>query len=105
MASVIPVLFISMARATRQQMVSAVFCRAMVVFASMRISFLKLRPWIIPPSTAPRKIISPALLSQPKEKVLPMTGMSNFVTSVVFRSSFTGGTILLLMRMKKMMSP
>ena len=105
MASVIPVLFISMASATRQQMVSAVFCRLIVVLASIFISLPKLSPWIIPPMTAPRKIIRPAFDSHPNEKVLPTTGMSNFVTSVDFSSSFIGGTILLEMRMKKMMRP
>ena len=55
--------------------------------------------------TAPRKIIRPALDSQPNLKALPVTGRSNFVTSVLFSSSFTGGTILLEIRMKKIMSP
>ena len=41
---VIPVLFISMAIATKQQMVTAVFCRFKVVFASNFISLPKLMP-------------------------------------------------------------
>ena len=105
MSLVIPVLFISMAIATRQQMVTTVFCRLSVVLASSFIKLPKLMPWISPPMTAPRKIMRPAFDSQPNLKVLPMTGRSNFVTSVLFNSSLMGGTILLEMRMKKMMSP
>ena len=82
MSLVIPVLFISMAIATRQQIVTTVFCRLMVVLANSVISLPKLMPWISPPMTAPRKIIRPAFDSQPNLKVLPMTGRSNFVTSV-----------------------
>ena len=55
--------------------------------------------------TAPKKIISPAFDNQPNLKVLPMTGNSNWVTNVLFSNSFTGGTILLLIKMKKMMRP
>ena len=102
---VIPVLFISIAIATRQQIVTTVFCRFRVVFANSFIRLPKLMPWISPPITAPRKIIRPAFDSQPNLKVLPITGRSNFVTKVEFRNSLMGGTILLLMRMKKMIRP
>ena len=105
MSLVIPVLFISMAIATRQQMVTTVFCRLRVVLASNFIRLPKLMPCISPPMTAPRKIIRPAFDSQPNLKVLPMTGSSNLVTSVLFSSSLTEGTILLLMRMKKIIRP
>ena len=105
MSFVMPVLFISMAMATRQQMVTTVFCRLIVVLPSSTNSFLMLMPCIIPPMTAPRKIISPAFDSQPNLKAFPVAGSSIVVTSVLFSSSLTGGTILLLMRMKKMMRP
>ena len=58
-----------------------------------------------PPMVAPRNIMSPALESQPNLKVLPMTGSSNWVTRLLLSSSLMGGTILLEMRMKKMMRP
>ena len=105
MSLVMPVLFISMAIATRQQIVTTVFCRFSVVLASSVISLPKLMPWMSPPMTAPRNIIRPAFDSQPNLKVLPMTGNSNLVTSVLLSNSLTGGTILLEMRMKKMMRP
>ena len=105
MSLVMPVLFISIAIATRQQMVTTVFCRFSVVLARSFIKLPKLMPCISPPMTAPRKIIRPALDSQPNLNVLPMTGKSNFVTKVLLSSSLMGGTILLEMRMKKMMSP
>ena len=105
MSLVMPVLFISMAMATRQQMVTTVFCRFSVVLASSLISAPNDMPCISPPMTAPRKIIRPAFDSQPNLNVLPMTGRSNLVTSVLLRNSFTEGTILLLMRMKKITKP
>ena len=45
------------------------------------------------------------MLSQPNLKVLPMTGMSNWVTAVLLSNSFIEGTILLEMRMKKIIRP
>ena len=44
MSLVMPVLFISMAIATRQQMVMTVFCRFSVVLASIVISLPRLNP-------------------------------------------------------------
>ena len=54
---------------------------------------------------APRNTISPAFDNHPKLKVLPTTGIWNFVTSVDFSRALMSGHILLEIRMKKMMKP